>query len=101
MPDVQIAHGHVNPNGSRDYGDGRRWTSRRLSVGKYRIDFGNDFKNQPAITLTAENSGALPLIATMDNESNADRRGFAVLQIMNAQGQSVDAAFHFIAVGED
>ena len=100
MANFDFSFGQVKSNGERDNGGGK-WTAQRLSMGSYRVSFTERFNDRPAITVTTVRPDDTPLVATIEDDTSANRREFVEIRIANLDSQPRDSAFQFIAIADE
>lgn len=92
-----IIRGRVSSSGTLEIGEG--FTSSRLSLGRYQINFTTSYASSPVVLTTPEATSGNARIADIDNSPTPSSSSFTVL-IFDAAGGSVDARFNFVVIGE-
>jgi len=91
---LRIIRGVVTAAGGIIVGSG--FTVSHPSSGLYTITFSTAFTGAPAVTVSADSGGSVPLVATTDG-ATANYVSFKLFY--STSGSANDGAFHFIAVG--
>ena len=102
MSDFKIVYGIVGKNGDKESGNG--FTSERKEKGKYKIMYDSNFKNIPAVTVTAEHAeenDRKVLNVVIDKETEKNRKDRVIVLIQKPDGEPNDNRFNFIAVADE